>query len=522
MDDGVNALIAEAKRLLRAVQHRRWMAISVAWVVALVCALVIPVVPERYEASSRVYVDTQTVLKPMMVGLAFQPDIEQQVRMLARTLISRPNVERLIDRPEVGFHFNTSKDREKNLTRLMEEIKVVAAGGGNLYAISYRDTNPERALLLVESTVQLFLSSGTQDKKRDSVDARRFIDEQIKTNEAKLVEAENKLKEFKVRNFGLTGVSNQDYFTRMSALSDEVTKLRSDLHAAEQSRDAYRRELAAEDPQLPVESMPGAAPVVLSESDARLEAQRKLLDELERRYTDNHPDVITARSQLAQMEKRKRQDDDARARDGTGRVIGRAATSPVYQKIRVALAESEAEVASLRSQLAAQVDRLDKVRALAGRVPQVEAELAQLNRDYDIIRKNYDELVARRESASLGVRLDESSQLAEFRMVEPPRVSPTPVFPGRSHLAIIAMVLTVVSGLAAVLAIDALKPTLYDTKVLEQLSGRPVLGTVSMSTTQETKRVARKDMIRFAGATALLMVLQVSWVAWVATRSPPL
>ena len=520
MDDGVNALAAHARRVIRVLRHRRWIAISVAWAVAIACAVIIPMVPERFEASSRIYVDTQTVLKPMMVGLAYQPDIEQQVRMLAKTLISRPHVERLIERPDSGFTFASPSEREKTVTRLMEQIKVVAAGGGNLYSITYRDADSARALRLVEGTGAMFLNSGADGKKRDSVDAGRFIDEQIRINEAKLVEAENRLKEFKVRNFGVSGVSNQDYFARMSTLSDDVNKLRSDLRAAEQSRDAYRRELAAEDPQLPVESLPGTAPpVVVSELDARLEAQRKQLDELLRRFTDQHPDVISARRQLAQLEQDKRLETEARARDGRTRAKGTAATSPVYQKIRVSLAESEANVASLRSQLAAQKERLDQVRALAGRIPQVEAELAQLNRDYEIIRKNYDQLVTRRESASLGVKLDESSQLADFRVVEPPRVSPSPVFPGRIHLAVAAIMAAVLAGVAAAFVADALHPTLGDAKVLEQLTGRPVIGAVTFAKTPEWRSGARRDLVRFSAATALLFTFQVGWAAWVATRT---
>ena len=78
----------------------------------------------------------------------------------------------------------------------------------------------------------------------------RFIDEQIRVYEVKLTEAENRLKEFKVRNFGVSGVSNQDYFLRISTLGEEVSKLRVELNAAEQARNAYRRELESEDPRV--------------------------------------------------------------------------------------------------------------------------------------------------------------------------------------------------------------------------------------------------------------------------------
>lgn len=515
MDSGFSAYLLQARALLRSVWKRRWLAVSIAWPVALVCAVGISLVKDRYEASSRIYVDTQTVLKPLMAGLAYQPDIEQQVKMLARTVVSRPNVEKLMAMPELGLAKSDPREHEAETTLLMDRIKVVPAGSGNLYAISYRDTNPERAQKLVEATVDLFVNSSSGGKREDSAEASRFIDEQIKSYEGKLVEAENRLKDFKVRNFGVSGVSNQDYFARMSTLADDVSKLRVELSAAERAREAYRRELRAEDPQLPVSAMSNGAPAAVSEVDSRLEAQRKLLDDLLRRYTDEHPDVINARNVIARLEGQKREQQRA-VRSGGAGAGGMAATSPVYQRIRVALAESEAQVASLQSQLGAQQSRLNEVRALAGRVPQVEAELAQLNRDYDIIRKNYDQLVARRESASLGVKLDETSHLADFRVVEPPRVSPAPIFPGRLALAGLAVLLTLAAGLLAPIVADVLRPTVDDTSALRQISGRPVLGSVSISMTEAGKQRARTDVTRLGFAVLALFVLQFAWVGWVA------
>ena len=477
--------------------------------VAGVSGIGVSVFQDRYQATARVYVNTQTVLKPLMQSLTFQPDIDQQVSMLARTLISRPNVEKLLADPSLELGHGDAAERDRVVSRLMGDIKVVPAGAGNLYDVSYRGTSPERARRLVAATVGLFVDSGAGEKKRDSQEARTFIDDQIHAYEGKLTEAENRLKDFKVRNFGITGVSNQDYFGRVSALTEEVSKLRVDLSAAEQSRDSYRRGLTGENPQLPLDSATGGP---LSGLSARIDEQRRTLDELLRRYTDEHPDVVNARRVLAQLEaeyQRRKAEEQTLARSGQSTS---AATSPVYQKLRIAIAESEAQVASLRSQLVAKQSLLDQVRADAGRQPQAEAELAQLNRDYDIIRKNYDLMVARRESAALGVKLDESSQLAEFKVVEPPRVPPSPVFPSKSNLALLALLLTLVSGVAAAIVADLVWPTFDDRESLRVFTGRPVLGALSVMTSDATLSRNRVANRRFAVALGLLMGAQLAWV----------
>jgi len=511
----VESVVDQARRVRGLIAKRRWLALTAVALVGAASVAILSFVPERYRASARIYVDTQTALRPLMANLTFQPDIDQQVAMLARTLISRPNIERLIDLPDVGIRTANAVEREARISRLMHEIKVTPAGSGNLYDVAYLGTSPEMAQRLVNATVQMFVNAGAGAKRRDSQDAGRFIGEQIKVYEAKLVESENRLKDFKVRNFGVSGVSNQDYFTRVSVLGEEVSKLRVELSAAVQSRDAYQRELSAEEPQLPTDLAKGSA--LGAEPLGRLEIQRKNLDDLLRRYTDEHPDVVSARRLVGQLEaeERERAEADRRLIAKGGRTA-RAATSPVYQKLRIALAEAEAQVASLRSQLGAKQALLEQVRSAAGKLPQVEAELVQLNRDYDIIRKNYDLMVARRESASLGEKLDESSQLAEFRLVEPPRVSPTPAFPSRLHLAILAVLLSVLGGVAAAMGADLIWPTFDQKSALAQATGRPVLGTLSMLVTPERARARRRSLLRFSSAFAAVMSLQVAWLAWLA------
>ena len=517
------------QELMREIWRGRWLAVTVAWAVSLVLGAGIFMMKDRYEASARLYIDTQSVLKPLMVGLAFQPDIDQQIRMLARTLISRPNIELLRASKDIGWDPIDPKKQEQEIQDLTKAIKMGPGGGGNnVYAISYRDTDPQRAQRLVERLVKMFVNSGGDGKKKDSEDARNFIEEEIRSYEAKLVEAENKLKDYKLKNFSVSGVSTQDYFARMSALSDEVNKLRLETSAAEQSRDALKRELASEAPQLPLEALgpQTAVAAIVSEHEARLDALKKQLDELLRRYTEEHPDVVSTRRTIAQVEALKRADLDARRAalaalsKGSGSAsTAAAATNPVFQKIRFALAESEANVASLRVRLGTQQARLNETRALASRAPQTEAELTQLNRDYDIIRKNYEQLVARRESASLGVKIDQTAPLAEFRIIEPPRTAQNPVFPNRLVLALLAALGAIIAGIGAALIKSRLSPVVHSTKALRELSGRPVLGTVSLLVGEPARQSQRLSLMGLLGAIGSLMLVQAAWLGWVAVHS---
>lgn len=513
----MNEFTRQAAILAGSVWQHRWMAVAVAWLIALAGALVVWFVPERHEARARVYVDTQTVLRPMMVGLAFQPDIDQQVRMLGRTLISRPNVERLVNNPAIGLDKLEPGQLDGQIETLMKSIKVELTGGNNLYAISYRDQDPIRARKLVEVLVGMFMESGLDTKRKDSAEASRFIDEQIKLYEGKLTEAENRLKDFKLKNMSVAATTNQDFFARIQVLTDDVNRLRVALGAAEQSRDTTRRELGNEEPNLPVAA--ASAVSLTPDLDSRVEAQKRQLDEMLRRYTEEHPDVLTTRRIISQLEDQRRRELESLKSTNNAVRRAAAATNPVFQRLRLNLADAEANVASLRSQLGTQQARLEEIRAQSNKVPQAEAELVQLNRDYEIMRRNYDQLVQRREAASLGVKIDQTSSMADFRLIEPPRVLPTPVFPSRIQLAIGVMLLAVASGIAAAYAQTLLNPVFSSERELREFTKRPVLGSLLKVEDPRDRDLERQDRLKLAGVMGLFVLANVGWVAWITMRS---
>src|SRR6185295_900963 len=218
----MNELLNHLAATAHGMWQKRWYGLLTAWVVGSLAALVVARIPDKYEASARVYLDTKTVLRPLMRDLAVDLDIDQTVSLLFRTLITRPNVEKLIQKSNFGLEVKDQNERDQMVDSLIQEIKVTSIGRDNVYSFSYRSTDRERAKLLVQNLVNLFVESDMGSKQRDTEKARTFIDEQLKAYEARLEEAEGKLKAFKLRNLGvLDGQSNKDYFSRMSALTEE-------------------------------------------------------------------------------------------------------------------------------------------------------------------------------------------------------------------------------------------------------------------------------------------------------------
>ncbi|WP_336511687.1 Wzz/FepE/Etk N-terminal domain-containing protein [Candidatus Accumulibacter phosphatis] len=181
----MDELLRQATTILLGMWKRRWLGIIVAWIVALASVAAVLAIPDKYEASARIFVDTQSILRPLMAGLVTQPNIDQQVMMLSRTLITRPNVEKLIRMADLDLGVESKAERDALVERLMASLKIANTSRDNIYNINYRDTQPENAKRVVQSLVSIFVESNLGDARKDSESARRFIDEQITTYEKK-------------------------------------------------------------------------------------------------------------------------------------------------------------------------------------------------------------------------------------------------------------------------------------------------------------------------------------------------
>ncbi len=486
---------------LRGMWHRRWIGLAVAWAVAIIAVAVVSRIPEKYEASARVYVDTESLLRPLLAGLAIQPNLDQQVALMSRTLISRPNVEKLIRMADLDLGVRTNSEREELVDQITKSIQLGGNVSSNLYVISYRDSDPNRAKKVVQSLLQIFVDSSLGDKRQDTQTAVKFLDDQIKTYQKNLDATENRIKAFKLKYMGIAGGQGQDYYGRMTQLSTEIQSARLNLQSAEQARDSYKNELAGEQvPDLLAGSSDSSVNEAVPEVDSRLAALHGDLDNLLRKYTNEHPDVIATRRLIAQLEDQRRAVIAARrkAAQAAGKTTSPTSQDPVYQQMKLSLADAEASVASARAKLAGLEAEQRQLKAQAELVPEAEAEYTQLTRDYDIQKRTYDSLVARRESATMGREVQDTGG-AQFRVIDPPRVSPKPVEPNRIALLAMAFFISIAAGLFASLAASQLMPTFHEARALREISKRPILGMVSMLPSEALHRSRKRNSWLFAG-----------------------
>jgi polysaccharide chain length determinant protein (PEP-CTERM system associated) len=472
-------LVDQLLPYLRSAWYYRWQAVAIAWIVALGGWTVVHLMPNRYEAHARVFVDTQSMLRPLLTGLAVQPNMDQVVSMMSRTLISRVNVEKLVQMAGMDAG-PTQEQQEQVIARLTRELTIRSAGRENLYTISYSDPDRERAKRVVQSLLTIFVEGSVGDKRRDSDAARQFIEEQLRNYSEKLVAAENAVTQFKRKHQGLMPGEGRDFFAALSEAKTALRQATLELKEAVNSRDAIKQQIAGSAPQ--AQDMVAGTPAQ-SELDLRILALEQKLDGLRLTYTEQHPDIVALSRMIEQLKQQKAAEEKKPATSAIGRPVARTTHGQpsLYDQLTVSLTTAEANVAAMRARVAEYEIRHSELQAAANALPQIEAEYKQLTRDYEVIRARYDKLLERREQAQISGAVEASDAGMGFRIVDPPQVPLAPAAPNRPRLMTLVLLAALVCGFGFVFLMTQLKTTFNDERSLREASGISVLGSVAMT-----------------------------------------
>ncbi|TCO74328.1 XrtA system polysaccharide chain length determinant [Chromatocurvus halotolerans] len=482
----------------------RWLALIVAWVIALAGWAYVWQMPESYVATARVYVDTNSVLRPLLRGLAITPNIDQRISMLSRTLLSRPNLEKLSRMTDLDLIATTESQKAALIERLRSSISLSGSrANASLYEIAVRDRDRDVARRVTQSLITVFIESSLNEKRADSTGAQAFLDEQIAEYEARLIEAESRLARFKQKNADVVPGSSGDYYSRLQAARSNLATARLELDELQNRRSELQRQLDGEEPVF----LGGGSGNAMQNSplDQRIQTLNVRRDELLARYTDQHPQVRQISGLIDELQAKK-QEEMAAMSPGMGSGFGNLNASPVYQGMRAMLAETEARVAELRVRVEEYQRRVDDLNGKVVQIPEVEAQLQQLNRDYEVVSRQHQELLQRRESARLGQDVESNASDVTFRVIDPPYVPLVPNEPNKLLLNVGVVVVALGAGVALALLLALLKPLIADARMLANTTGLPLLGTVTLNSKVHERRSENWRLAGFAACTLLLLV----------------
>lgn len=511
--------------MLYMVWRKRWYGLAAMWIVCLIGWGIVAAIPNQYQATARVFVDTNTVL-PRLVGTV-NANIYRQVDVVRRTLISRPNLEKVIRRSDLDLTVQDEADMERLISTMMKNIKVNQQGG-DLFTLSYTSGDPDLtdaqnaavAKRVVTNLINIFVEGNMEGSRESYNETRQFLDRQIQEYEKQLEEAEMRRAEFERQYLGLLP-GDVNYSQRLLSAQRGLREIDFKIQQAQSARNALAAQLASVPKTIPgpmLSSPAGAPRFDPSTTLGRIEVlERQITDSLARGYTEQHPDIVSARQTIERL--KKQHQEELKAGGGSGQAEDEHGTAnPVYVDLRSRLFDMDSQIASLRAQRSQQQMELNELESRASTMPGVEAERAKLNRDYNVLKAKYEELLRSREETRVASDLESKTDKVQFRIVDPPQVPSKPVAPNRPLLlaAVMAVGLGVGVGLAFVLSqIHTVYVTVANLK--SSFANMPVLGSISAITNEQQRAQARLRLgvfafccLGLAGVFVALLVLELS------------
>ena len=495
-------LLGQIISYLRGMWRFRWWGLGFTWMAGVVGCGVIYNMPDKYESTAKVFVDTRSLLNSVVTkaGCGQVANYDQRVQVLGKTLITRPNMEKLIEKSDLDFTLDSpnprvrEEQRDALIEHLLSTIEVRASTRDNIYTLSYVDTKPSRARRVVSELMSLFVESGLDDKQSDARKTRAFLEEQVNIYKQKLVEAENRRKQFELDNLNMAKDSEGGFVGRLADITSRLAAARLALSQAQGERDALYRQTGASQGQ---EWVPGL--------DEQIVGLKNKITDLKLRYTDDHPEVREAKRVLADVQQRRAETLEQMRQSGTS-ALGADAANPALIQLRMELGKADAKVATASLLVSNLEGQSAAARESAKAQLEAENTLADMNRNYELDKLKYEQFTKDLQNLDVTDRPEVTGSAIGFKVFEPANLPMQPSAPNRLLLIPLVGALSLAMGVALSFLVSQFRPSFMDAHTLRDVLGLPVLGVVTMLVSSGRRRRRIKGLYVFGSGVASFVV----------------
>jgi len=395
----MNGLYDEIRIAVHSVWNRRWLALAVAWGFCLLGWLVVALIPNSYESKARVFVQMQTILSDR-VGV----DARQRKKNLERvqeTLASTINLEKVVRGTDLNLSVSSDRELAGKVEMLRKNVEVESEKD-NLFEITATSSSSglsdaENAILsraIVQKMIDIFVEENLSGDRDETSQTVKFLDAQLAKRETALQEAEQKRVQFETENLGLLpGIGSISQ--RMEASRMELSQIESQLGQASSSLAALNGQLAGTPPTISTPVFGGGRTGGGGARAQLAQARGKLASARARGWTDSHPDIKAMKNEIAALRVQA-----AAQPAGSGGASSYKTPNPAYSSLQSMRAERSASVAALSARKNALQADMAQLASKQSLEPGVAAEMARINRDYDVLKDQYDKLLTDRVSRS--------------------------------------------------------------------------------------------------------------------------
>ena len=498
---------------------RRYIMIAT-WLICPPSWFFISQLEDVYESEARVYADTQSILKPLLKGLTVETNPNTQINLMIRTLLSRPNLERISRMTDLDVQASTPNEYESLISRLKNNIILKKTGGRreNIFNISFNDKDPEVARAVVQSTLTVFIENTLGENRADTDAAQKFLDTQIKEYENRLLAAEARLTDFKQKYSDVLPNQYGGYYQKLTSTREQLKGIELGLLETETQLKSAKSQLkkASSKPNISSSGAIKDNNSIETIYDNRIIELETRLDSLSLKYTDKHPDVKEVQKRLTHLKKQRTAEiaqyvSSTTDENSTGQLLNK---NPVVQEIQIQVNQLENVVASFTVRFKNYQQQVKELESKIHILPEIEAELIALDRGYSITKSKYEQLLNRRETALMAKQADETTNKIQFKIIDPPRAATVPTGPKRLLLLFAATIFGIGTGIGLSLLFSQINPVVTSGSQVSKATGIPIFGVISATENLGLQRWSRRKTRLFILSNSALLLLLGCFIAY--------
>jgi polysaccharide chain length determinant protein (PEP-CTERM system associated) len=448
--------------------------------------------PKLYQSSSLILVSPQKIPQDY-VKATVTSTVEDRLQSIAQEIMSRTRLEQVISEYKLYPQAVKSKPMEEVVEAMRKDIEINVPRGRdkerNSFTISFIAKDPRTAASVTAKLASLFVEENLKIREQQAQGTTEFLETELSAKKEKVAKAQAEISAFKRRFINELPENRDANLKILEQLHLQSQKINESIKAAEDRRLIIQSQLAnmplmtnalngrgTNREELMPTAMAGTPPMVL-----QLSQLKSQLEDLEAKYTDNHPDIRVTKKKIADLEKKIAQTNSegkGSAKKGKG---GDSATDQYNyiqeeRKSQLTLLDKDIrrlkkEDEQTRSMIAAYQARIDNT-------PIRELNLSAMAGEFNNLNEAYQVLLKKNAEAQQAVNLERRQKGEQFRIIDPARVPEKPFKPDIFKVLLIGLALSLGAGVGATFIREQMDRSFRDAEDLETVLGLKVLANI--------------------------------------------
>jgi polysaccharide chain length determinant protein (PEP-CTERM system associated) len=510
---GVTIEFSEIKGMVR---RRRWQFLVpffFGWLLVWGASWVIP---STYRSGTLILVEQPSVPEKYVVS-NIDIDIQHQLDSITQQILSRTRLLRIID--NLGLYAQERKHASPDdlVEKMRKDIEIELSHGDDkklsAFNIYYASRDPKTAQLATSELANLFITENLEQRQERSENTTKFLQDQLDQARTKLSEQEAKLRVFKDQHLGELPNQTQSNLQILAGLQSQVQSNQDALNRAKQ-QNTYLESLINQYRAIEGSSKSGekGGPVGLADIDKELDQLRERLADLTSHYTDKHPDVRKTKEQIAQTEQMRARivaDMNSKPKDASPEPAAAVSSldpksAPILE-LQSQLKANRQEIANREAEIKDEQSKINQYQARLNMAPVMEQQYADITRDYDQSKTDYEALLAKKNQSEMSTDLEKTQQGEHFRMLDPPNLPGRPYKPNRLMFCAAGLGVGLVLGGGFAFGQEKLSGKIYSEREIKKLVPFDVIAEIPTIETV-TEQSAHRRGLWIASAAALVVV----------------